>query len=46
MSGLDAEDRRFLALVVGWIVGATVGVVSLGLVLGLAVRMFVFASGL
>ena len=43
---LDAENRRALALIAVWIAGSTVGAVSLGLTLGLAVRAFTFASGL
>ena len=46
MTHLNTEDRRALALVAVWIAGATVGAVSLGLALGLAIRAFTFASGL
>ena len=43
---MATEDRRVLAQAAVLIVGATGGAVSLGLVLGLAVRAFIFASGL
>ena len=43
---MDDADRRVLAPAGIWIAAAIIGAASVGLALGVAVRVFAYASGL